>query len=64
MTLFPEETASFATEIVVTCLAMAAICAPMSDIPPPPEERSWETAKTLAEALPFIQVYDLSLIHI
>ncbi len=22
------------------------------------EERSWETAKTLAEALPYIQVYD------
>jgi len=30
----------------------------MSEVDQQSEERSWETAKTLAEALPFIQVYD------
>ncbi len=35
-----------------------AMRAVMSEVDQQSEERSWETAKTLAEALPFIQVYD------
>jgi len=30
----------------------------MTDVPTDPEETGWATAKTLAEALPYIQVYD------
>jgi len=43
----------------VTEERFAAISAPvMEETERQSEERSWETAKTLAEALPFIQVYD------